>query len=686
MSALFRKKPTQAERFDAIRRALDSFGSGDQDSLTHLVALYDALRPSRPTDISIAVENYEEALTMIETDPVYRENVRRHFLSSFESRNLVTFLTDSGVLPSTGFFSELWRIVTNRILPEVYDERYWKDCLHRVFRRPTDWMWLEGIPPEFSRRFWRLMESDDSYSKLEIRRIIDQFLEAVLILAYRISALGVEPDLVRVNPEVAEFASPFLALASEVHRFVESYRASIVDQELTGDDGRHVLVILSQCRVVLRRVRRGAMTKGTNLRLTFILARCEQSLDRLESLMEMLSARFLPDVRDAGLKAWSTVVRESIRAENKRNSIIALCSRLLSLLALRVTDNAAKTGEHYIATSRTQYFRMWRSAMGAGLIIGALALVKIFASKFDTSLANQAFLYSMNYGLGFVLIYILHLTIATKQPAMTAQTIAGFLGETPGKKAKLDHVADLTAAVSRTQIAAIMGNVVVAFPTAVALGVLLSSFKGAPAIDAEKGLHLLQTLYPFSSLAIPHAAVAGVFLFLAGLISGYFDNKAAYERIGERLARAPWLRGLIGQANAVRIGGYIDRNLGGLAGNFFFGVMLGSAGTIGKIFGLPIDIRHIAFSSANFGYALVASDFSLPFSVIARAATGVALIGVTNLAVSFALALWVALASRGVEYRQMKPLLRELWQRFRTQPGSFFLPLRSENPSGSGTS
>ena len=35
----------------------------------------------------------------------------------------------------------------------------------------------------------------------------------------------------------------------------------------------------------------------------------------------------------------------------------------------------------------------------------------------------------MNYALGFVLIYLLHFTIATKQPAMTAQTIAGAVSE-----------------------------------------------------------------------------------------------------------------------------------------------------------------------------------------------------------------------------------------------------------------
>ena len=311
-----RKNSPQAVRLDAIRKALDRFGSGADDSLANFVALFDAIRPSRPSDVEIAVENYTTMLSMIEKNPVHRENVRRQFLGLVESRNLVTFLTDSGILPNTGFFSELWRIVANRILPEVYDERYLKDCLRRIYHRHTDWLWLEGIPPECTRRFWQLIESGDTYTQMEIRRILEQFLAAVLILADRVSTLGVEPELVRIDPMVTNFASPFLVLASEAHLFVSAYRASLENQELAGDDGQHVLVILEQCHDILRRARRSAMSRGTSLRLTFILARCEQSLNRLESLLEMLSARFRTDVRDAALHrhgATSRVIRSAPR-------------------------------------------------------------------------------------------------------------------------------------------------------------------------------------------------------------------------------------------------------------------------------------------------------------------------------------------------------------------------------------
>lgn len=101
--------------------------------------------------------------------------------------------------------------------------------------------------------------------------------------------------------------------------------------------------------------------------------------------------------------------------------------------------------------------------------------------------------------------------------------------------------------------------------------------------------------------------------------------------------------------------------------------MLGTAGIVGILLGLPIDIRHIAFSSANLGYALVAFDFELPLKTVLWAGFGVALIGLTNLTVSFALALWVALKARGVVFTQKRELLRSVRARLRAAPFSFFV-------------
>ena len=162
--------------------------------------------------------------------------------------------------------------------------------------------------------------------------------------------------------------------------------------------------------------------------------------------------------------------------------------------------------------------------------------------------------------------------------------------------------------------------------------------------------------------------------FLGGLISGYYDNLAAYERIRERIEHAKWLRALLGEARLKKFATYLDDNLGALAGNFFLGIMLAMVGTIGFLTGLPIDVRHVTLSSANFGLAMSALDFSVDAILVAKSLVGIALIGFINLAVSFSLALWVALRARGVGFGQTGMLLSILFNRLITDGKQFFWP------------
>jgi site-specific recombinase len=653
--------------------ALLRFLDHEDDPLPLLVGLVDAMRPRPIHDTEAAQRNYAGALAVMRERADVREAMRTQFLRFFATRKLTSFFTDAGILPSTGFFPELARRISHRILPEAPDERSMRDCVRLVYHHPEDHVWLRAIPPEMSREFWRLLDLTRRDERAPVGKGLKELLDAVQILSHRVSAMGIEPELLRVYPELDSFESPFLAQTDEVHRYVLAYRAQLDDPAAPAYDAKQLYVLLDQCRDILKRARRTAAREGTSLRLTYLLYRLAQSLDRIEVLVRLLSARDETTPDQAVLAVWTDFFRGAVRAEAQRNSPGRHVSRMMSLLALRVTDNAGRTGEHYITTDWAGYREMWRSAMGAGFIIAFMALLKIYASKLGLAPLNQAFVFSMNYALGFVLIHMLHFTIATKQPAMTAATIAAAVSDSQSR-GDLGRLADLVVDLLRSQFAAILGNVLVAFPTALGLAYAISWLTGHPFLDAAKAYHLLHELDPIHSLAVPHAAIAGVCLFLAGLISGYFDNRAVYERIPERIARLRWLRALAGDERARRAGDWVGENLGGLAGNFFFGIMLGSMGTLGLLVGLPLDIRHIAFASANFAYALVALDFALPWQEFLWGALGVALIGLTNLAVSFALALWVALKARDTAFGRTRELLGLLARRFAAAPARFFLP------------
>ena len=668
---------------DLLAEALEAYRDPNADPLALTRQLVAQLRPKGRGDLAFA-SRYADMLDCLEGDHDLAAAFRGHIVHFIANRRLVTFFTESGILPGTGFFSEWWRILGNRLLPEVPDERRLKDCLHVVYDHADDWRWLEQIPPEYSQRFWSLLAPAEELHSIDWRAIQEQMLDAVLLLAHRVSGLGVDDELMRTSPDFDDNTPRFIALSAEALDFVNTLRAALNDPEQTPDDGSQLLVIADQCRETLQRIRKRALTVGTSLHLSYVLLRSEQSLARLHELVAILTGELRSTARADAIAAWANFARAAFVAENRRNSLTFYVKQLSRLLAVRVTENAARSGEHYICETRSDYRHMWWSAAGAGVLIGGMALLKIFAAALHAPLFVEAFLFSMIYGLGFVLIYLLGMTVATKQPAMTAQTLAGLLGDLkPTRSADLERMVDVVAAVSRSQLAAIAGNVMVAVPVAIAIGFGLSYLNGAPIISLGKGAHLLADLDPLS-WAIPHAAVAGFYLFLSGLLTGYFDNRAAYTDIGRRIGRLVWLNALLGSERAGRFGAYIQDHLGGIMGNFLFGCMLGSTGVIGTILGLPLDIRHIAFSSANLGYALLGFQFELPIKAVLWGALGIALIGFTNLAVSFSLALRTALGARRIQFEHWGRLLQAVGRRLREQPRSFLLPPRPAAGGASG--
>jgi site-specific recombinase len=189
----------------------------------------------------------------------------------------------------------------------------------------------------------------------------------------------------------------------------------------------------------------------------------------------------------------------------------------------------------------------------------------------------------------------------------------------------------------------------------------------------EKTQALIGELHPLASGALFYAAVAGVGLFLSGLVSGFFDNRARYHQLAARIAAAPRLAWL-GRARLTSLASYLDAHYGAILGNLFFGMYLGLVGVFGKLTGIPIDIRHVAFSSANVGTALVSAESLVELAPFVWAAAGVIAIALVNLAVSFGLALMVAMRSRGIGSWQAMRLGRLLARDFAARPLSFFAP------------
>ncbi|MCU4580246.1 site-specific recombinase [Acinetobacter gyllenbergii] len=637
-----------------------------------LIELVNRIRPKNPNDADEVKQRIHALIKILLLTPTSAILLQNFLLKLISQYKQLSLYADSGILSLDGFWNQLGQRLGAHFLPLVEDGQQLKTLIGKVFHQENDSEWLDLIEnQDWITLFNLLGESQSNTTEKQISK--NELIKAITVLSYRISGIGLYPEFINAQPEITEYESPFLVQNREIVEFIEKYKKQIDDQDavvvLPPPDASQAFVMLDQCREVVLKIRRATKRIGVSISLTYLLSLLEQAIDRIELLLTLLASK-----NDARYTALGELITDLTKAHYNEKSVRHLLTSTSELIALQVTENASKTGEHYVSTDKSGFFGMYKAAAGAGAIIATMATLKILTARLVLAPFGHAFLYSMNYALGFMLIHVLHFTVATKQPAMTAAALASTVQQQKGSKtAQIAELAALIINIIRTQFIAILGNISIAIPTAALITFLWQYNLGEPLLNHAKSAALLHSLNPFTSLAIPHAAIAGVCLFFSGLIAGYFDNLAVYRKVGPRLKQHRRLKRWMGQQRLDKFAGYIETNLGALAGNFLFGIMLGSMGTIGFILGLPLDIRHIAFASANFIQGLMTIG-GPDIGLILVSFLGVMLIGLTNLFVSFTLTIIVALRARRVRFAQWKPLAKLVTTHFLTRPSDFFWP------------
>lgn len=637
-----------------------------------LIELVNRIRPSDSRNIEEAQYNFQQLIEALLRTPYACQTLHNFIFRLMGRYKQSTLYADTGILSQDGFWSQLFQRIGAHLLPLIHDDTQLQSLVQRIFHQHQDRYWLDHIEDADWIYFFQLIGRGDLNSPQRLF-IQHEMIKAITVLSYRISGIGLYPEFISAYPELNEYESPFLAQNREIIEYIQQYKKllQLSDQYAVTipPNADQAFVMIEQCRDVVAKIRRSVKRIGVSISLTYLLSLLEQCLDRLEILLNLLTEE--KSVRDHALVELFLDITSSSYSER---SVRALLSTNSELLSLQVTENASKTGEHYVSTDKQGYLHMYKSAAGAGAIIAIMATLKTLMARVTMAPLMQAFTYSMNYSLGFMLIHVLHFTVATKQPAMTAAALASTVQHRKGSKtAQIAELAALIINIMRTQFIAILGNISIAIPVAACIALFWDYALHEPLMTHVKATKSLHDLNPFTSLAVPHAAIAGVCLFLSGLLAGYFDNMAVYRKVGPRLKAHIKLKKIMTQDRLNHFADYVERNLGALAGNFIFGIMLGSMGTLGFLLGLPLDIRHIAFASANFIQGLMTINHP-DIGLVIVSFLGVLLIGLTNLLVSFTLTVIVALRARRVRFEQWKPLAKLVMTHFLTRPSDFFWP------------
>jgi site-specific recombinase len=649
------------------------------DTLEPLVELIRLVRPLKIKNVQRV--DLEEIITFLKENFSCRKQFSIYLKDILKDRKFNKILADAAILQDVDFIFEVQKRIFARFLPYQPQKDTLEYILNQVFYLANDGIWINKIPLSQLEELYDLLKFKSIYDSTEPTSVLSELLTAMHLLTQRISGRAMETDVIKMVPEFDDLESPFSAFEKELFLIEERIRSSdrhyIVSDDLSY---AQLLVLHKQCEGFVEKAFHNSSKYGISLRVNQNLLKIRQQLERLKFLISLLIVDKEKDKKNNGI----ILALRLIKFNCYKNNVRKFVSESTQLISYEITQHTAKTGEHYITDSRSEYFKMFRTALGGGFIVGILCIIKVLLSKADTSFFGHAFLYSMNYAIGFIAIYLLGFTLATKQPAMTASALIKALEEGVLKKGKdaekYKAFAILFARVFRSQFIAFVGNVIMAFPVSL-LGIWLIDHFLHYNIAATKWESLLIDLSPIHSLAIFHAAIAGVFLFLSGIISGSVANRDKHNQVYFRITEHPFLKRNFGKTRTVKLAKLYEKRWAGIISNFWFGIFMGSTASVGLFLGLNLDIRHITFGSGNLALALYGANYEVSDSMLFWGIFGIGIIGLVNFMVSFSLSLGLAFRSRAISLFELRFVTVSIWNHFKSRPISFFFPTEKKSKS-----
>jgi len=310
------------------------------------------------------------------------------------------------------------------------------------------------------------------------------------------------------------------------------------------------------------------------------------------------------------------------------------------------------------------------------------AAIKLKVTHLGLPLFIEGLLAGLNYAVSFMLLHHFHLILATKQPAMTAATLATLL-RSRDRTERLDKMVEFTVRICRSQFAAAIANVSVVFIGAFLFNFLWRLALGRNYLGATEAQHVFEMLSPVNSGTVFYAALTGVILWMAAMIGGWMDNWAVYHRLPQAIADHR-LGERFGRPRMVRAAGIVSRNMSGWATNISLGFLLGLTPVIGQFLGLPIDVRHVTLSSGMLAFAGAGLRGWFSTGWFFWALAGVATMFVLNLGVSFFLSLYTASRAYNLARKELAVLGARLLRRFVQHPLDFILPKKLEEQQDEG--
>ena len=580
-----------------------------------------------------------------------------------------TLLADHGFAQRPAFASELFGRLRRKLLPATPQTRDSSELFSLLFPKAFDAEWLALLDEPTVTRLSQLLGHQATSGLTPWQQAL---MEAITYCVSQIRATGFAPELRLRMSAPAREAQAFHTLAADFDAVLAALNTMPRDEGAIQATVHHFKERLDACRQAASSVYTHLDENGISVDMVF---RLRQLRERVLRIRELLDCLLSPT---PALSATQFLARLVLVGQQSR-SIRALIAGNSSLLAAKVTDRNAETGEHYITRNMAEYRDMLRKAAGGGAVVSLTTLLKYLLLALGLSAFWGGFFAGLNYALSFVAIQLLHWTLATKQPAMTAPAMAAKLKDI-GDPGAVDGFVDEVTHLVRTQVAAVVGNLALVVPCVLLLSSAYGLLAGKFVLDPEKAEHVFDSLSLLGP-SVFFAALTGVILFASSIVAGWAENWFVLHRLDSALRYNPRITALLGIARAARWARFMRDHISGLAANVSLGMMLGLLPAFATFFGLGLDVRHVTLSAGQL--ALAGASFGLDaFKIPAFwwALVTVPLIGILNVGVSFYFAFRLALRAHNVSGLDRRRIRAAVWTRVRSAPLSFLWPALASEP------
>ena len=533
-----------------------------------------------------------------------------------------------------------------------------------LFPNEEDVLWLRSLDETTLNKFTELFGDQEDYPHLK-----SDMEDSLIYLISQIVAIGLGPGIRKRIPHKKMKSLPFFYLTGKLNLYLKT-KNDPAQAALASKMMEELLELLNETQATIVEVYHHLDRFGVSTHLVFQLERMKLFLKRTFALLEIVNSGHLTKTK------ISYFVAELVEQNLSQRHAMGIFSNNATLLAQKIVENNSQTGEHYIAKDRTEYWSMVSSAMGGGLLTALTVFLKNFLGTLSL---NQFFLgafSTLNYAGSFLLIQFGGYTLATKQPAATASALAQKL-EVSENRDGIESLTDEIVLLTRTQIAAVLGNLVAVIPAVIIINVVYYYLNGNWIFTKSAALYTLHSTDILGPSVI-YAIFTGFLLWLSSVIAGWAANWYAFNQLSYLITNNKKIKTVISDEGAKKLAHFLEHGITGIAGNISLGFFLGFVPVILKFIGIPLEVRHVTLSTG----ALAASIPTLGLEALSshefiRAAIGIALIGFLNLSVSFLLALTIAFKAKKISSHRKALIYRSVLTRFYQKQFSFFIPKSS---------